>query len=54
MLSPPDGDAVYVSMADCVKGCVAVTSAVYVGPGLEDARIVFVTEAGPVGEASCV
>lgn len=44
----------YVSTADCVKGCVAVTSALRVGPGLEDARIVFVTEAGPVADASPV
>jgi hypothetical protein len=45
---------VYVSMTDCVKGCVAVTSVLPVVPGLEDARIVFVAEAGPVGDASPV
>ena len=44
----------YVPTTDCVKGCVAVTSVLHVGPGLEDARIVFVTEAGPVADASPV
>jgi hypothetical protein len=43
-----------VPTADCVKGYVAVTSVLHVAPGLEDARIVFVTEAGPVGDASPV
>ncbi len=43
-----------MSMGDCVKGCVAVTSALHVGTGLEDARIVFVTESAAVGDASPV